>query len=101
MVDPSFRVVLHINSSRSASTDCSTLNGFPNCTRGLRRQRRSPGGGWPEGRRYAEKHAGKPLAGMDSGAVTPPRGDWRVGATAGADTDEEGLPGAEKVVYTV
>ena len=41
---------------------------------------------------------GEPLATVDSGAVTPPRGDWRVAATAdrGADTDEERLPAAIK-----
>ena len=49
-----------------------------------------------------ENRAGELVAGVDSGVVTPPRGvgESERPPTAGAVTDEERLPAAEKAVYT-
>jgi hypothetical protein len=58
------------------------LSGSPNDATGLRRQRRGNGVGCPEAGREGEKCAGEPVVGVDSGAVRPLIGDWRVAATA-------------------
>ena len=58
--------------------------------------------GLESGARAKAVLANELVAGVDSGVVTPPRGvgESERPPTAGAVTDEERLPAAEKAVYT-